>query len=140
VLPVSEILNNHEPISRKHQKIVLAVMLVLSLVRYHRTELEIICDILELCLNGANKHRIIYEAELNTGILNKYLDILLSSGLVTVRVAYSARNTPAVKAVYETTEAGMSFLEVCMNMLNKLGKVRKSKFRVKAFEKTWILE
>jgi len=121
------------------KSIVLAVMLVLSLVRYHRTELEIICDILELCLNGANKHKIIYDGELNTAILNKYLDILLSSGFLTVKVAYSVRNNPTVKALYETTEAGINFLEVCLNILNKLGKIKKSKYRVKPFKKTWIL-
>jgi len=108
---------------------------VFGLVRYRRTELEIICDILELCLNGANKHNIIYNGELNAEILNKYLDTLLSSGFVTVKVAYNARNTPAVKAIYETTEVGMNFLEVCLNILNKLGKARKSKVRVKPYKK-----
>lgn len=112
------------------------MVLVFGLLRHRRSELEIICDVLELCLNGASKHKITYGAELNDTTLNKYLDILLSSGFVTVRIACSSKNTQALKFVYETTEAGIDFLEVSLNMLNRLGKVERSKVAAKPMEKT----
>jgi predicted transcriptional regulator len=114
----------------------LLATLVLSLVHYRRTQIETICDVLELCSKGTNKHGIVYNAELTTKTLNKYLNMLSSSGFVTPRVVYNAKaNRPTVKVVYETTETGTGFLERCLNLLAMLGKAGKTKVKVKPLDR-----
>jgi predicted transcriptional regulator len=120
----------------KNLSVLLASVLVFSLLSYNRSELEIICDVLGLCLNGANRRKIICEAALNTSAFNKYLAKLLNPGFLTVRVTYVAGKHPDVKVVFETTKSGVHFLKTCMDTLNMLGSVRKSQTTVKPMEKT----
>ena len=92
-----------------------------------RSQLEIMCDILETCREGVNKTKIVYNANLNFTRLNKYLSTLLSLGFVELSIAYRRKNNPALNVVYETSEAGESFLSDCLNMQNNLRRFRSKK-------------
>ena len=69
----------------------------------HRTQEEIIADILAIVLHTPKKTHIMYGANLSYHLLCKYLDMLLVSGLVLYR--------PADK-VYELTTPGKDYLDL----------------------------
>ena len=48
----------------------------------HRSEEEIVADILSIVLDGARKTRIMYGANLNYGLAVKYLNKLMDRGLI----------------------------------------------------------
>jgi predicted transcriptional regulator len=74
-------------------------------------------DILEVCLRGANKTKIVYSTNLNFSRLEKYLGLLLNLGFVV------AEDEPARSVVYRTTSAGLDFLDGCLRMQRSLEKV-----------------
>jgi predicted transcriptional regulator len=47
-----------------------------------RDRLRIILDILDICNSGANKTKIVYQANLNFKAANIYIDILMNEGLL----------------------------------------------------------
>jgi len=47
-----------------------------------RSRQEIVSKILEVCKRGANKTRIVYQANLNFKTINPYLDILIKKDLI----------------------------------------------------------
>lgn len=97
-----------------------------------RSQLEIISDVLNACLEGANKTKIVYDANLNFTRLNKYLSTLLSLGFVELSIVYRGKNNPALNVLYKTSKAGVRFLNDCLNMQEMLGEVSgKRKVRVK---------
>ena len=67
----------------------------------HRDKLKIIVDILSVVKNGAKKTHIMYQGNLSFTLLNRYLDEVLSSGLVN-RVGQN----------YLLTDAGSRFLDL----------------------------
>jgi len=67
-------------------------------------------DVLEICLKGANKTKIVYAANLNFSRLWRYLGMLLSLGFVVGEYDHSG------SIVYRTTKAGMDFLNRCLTM------------------------
>lgn len=67
-------------------------------------------DVLEVCLKGANKTRIVYYANLNFPRLRRYLRVLLGLGFVVEEI----RDDGSV--FYRTTPAGIHFLEGCSNI------------------------
>ena len=69
---------------------------------------EIIAQILYVCKNGANKTRVVYQANLNFRTVNPYLDTLIGGNLLEVS---RDRNT-----IYKTTQKGADFLEVMKNI------------------------
>jgi predicted transcriptional regulator len=69
--------------------------------------MEVIMDILSEALNGANKTRIMYRANLNFVRFNRYLAELLSKGLIE-----EVKSNPEGFVVYRTTAAGRAFLRV----------------------------
>jgi predicted transcriptional regulator len=77
-----------------------------------RSSFEIIAEILMASKNGAKKTRIMYTCGLSYKFVQKYLDLLLTTGLL--RIGNS----------YHTTEKGMGFLhkyqtlELLMNTRN----------------------
>ncbi len=73
---------------------------------------EIIAQILNVCKNGANKTRVVYQANLNFRTVNPYLDTLVGGNLIEVS---RDRNT-----IYKTTQKGANFLEVMKNINNTL--------------------
>jgi predicted transcriptional regulator len=67
--------------------------------------MEVIVDILNEALSGANKTRIMYRANLNFSRFNVYLSEMMNSGLLT-----REKNGNGL-VVYRTTEAGVALLE-----------------------------
>jgi predicted transcriptional regulator len=63
-----------------------------------RSSFEIIAEILKTSKNGAKKTRIMYSCGLSYRFVQKYLDVLLETGLL------------RMGSCYQTTERGMGFL------------------------------
>lgn len=78
-----------------------------------RSKAQIMSDILEICIDGANKTKIVYNANLNFKMLNSYLDTLTKKGLLHVRNDRSNE--------YVTTEEGLRMLETCRCIDLELG-------------------
>jgi predicted transcriptional regulator len=45
----------------------------------------IISQILDICVDGASKTRIVYQANLNFRTINPYIDLLIRNGLIDVK-------------------------------------------------------
>jgi predicted transcriptional regulator len=54
-------------------------------------------------MNGANKTRIVYQANLNFRTINPYIDLLIKNDLIDVKQGQTV--------LYETTERGKELLE-----------------------------
>ncbi len=72
----------------------------------------IISQILNICVKGASKTRIVYQANLNFRTVNPYIDMLTKNGLLNIKQG------PTV--LYETTERGMELLENFKQIQNQL--------------------
>lgn len=83
---------------------------------HRRSEIEIICDILETCLNGAAKTNVVYRANLNFTRINKYVNMLLGLGYISLSVVCGGGKGNEMKIVYSTTEQGKGFLANFVNM------------------------
>ncbi|MGD6850540.1 MAG: winged helix-turn-helix domain-containing protein [Candidatus Bathyarchaeia archaeon] len=66
----------------------------------NRDSLSIVADILEGTGSGASKTRIMFAANLSFKLLEKYLDLVLQAGLITVE-----------SRKYQLTEQGQRFLK-----------------------------
>ena len=77
-----------------------------------RSREEILSQILDVCLNGANKTRIVYQANLNFRTINPYLDLLIEKNLIKVSQGHMLR--------YETTPQGIDMLEDIKGVHNGL--------------------
>ena len=77
-----------------------------------RSRQEIISQILEICINGASKTRIVYQANLNFKTVNPYLDLLIKNGLIQVNEGRAI--------LYETTPKGIGLLESIKRIHDKL--------------------
>ena len=89
---------------------------------HRRSEVEILCDILETCLGGAAKTSVVYRSNLNFTRLNKYMNTLLGMGYVCLSVVCGKGNKSEMKIVYNTTEQGKGFLANFVNMQQRLEK------------------
>jgi predicted transcriptional regulator len=69
---------------------------------------QIFSEILEICRNGANKTRIVYQANLNFRTVNLYLDVLKKKNLINID-----------HGEYQTTQDGMNLLE-SINQVNEM--------------------
>jgi predicted transcriptional regulator len=63
----------------------------------------IISQILKICIGGANKTKIVYQANLNFKTVKPYTDLLINNGLLNIRQG------PTI--IYETTEKGIELIE-----------------------------
>jgi predicted transcriptional regulator len=72
-----------------------------------RSHIEVICDILDEALGGANKTRLMYHCNLNFTRFNRYLQELLDGGLI----EYSGSNSEGV-VLYKTSSRGRELLKV----------------------------
>ena len=63
----------------------------------------IISRILDICVNGASKTRIVYQANLNFRIINPYMDLLIRNGLIDVKKEKTL--------IFETTLKGLALLD-----------------------------
>jgi predicted transcriptional regulator len=67
-----------------------------------RSRHQIISEILDICMNGASKTRIVYQANLNFRTVNPYIDILIEKNLI--------QTEQGRMRLYHTTERGMNLL------------------------------
>jgi predicted transcriptional regulator len=63
----------------------------------------IISQILDICVKGASKTRIVYQVNLNFRTINPYLDLLTKNGLIDVKREQTL--------IYETTPRGLDLLD-----------------------------
>jgi len=70
-----------------------------------RSSVMLMVGMLRAALKGARKTEIVYKTNLNFRQAQKYLDFLLSKGLITVECSSGRSKT------YRTTEKGRAFIE-----------------------------
>lgn len=75
-----------------------------------RSRQEIFSQILNICLTGANKTRIVYQANLNFRTVNPYLDILIKN-------QHLIETGQGTQVLYKTTPKGTDLLE-SINKIN----------------------
>lgn len=80
-----------------------------------RSRHVIVSQILDICRGGANKTKIVYQANLNFRTVNPYLELLIENELLAVR----RENT----VIYETTERGESLLDNFKQINNQLSEL-----------------
>lgn len=68
-----------------------------------RSKDEIIMRILSVCSGGANKTKIVYQANLNFKTVNPYIELLVKSGMIELKEGQIS--------VYETTDKGKELLK-----------------------------
>jgi predicted transcriptional regulator len=68
-----------------------------------RSKYVIISQILDICKGGANKTKIVYQANLNFRTVLPYIDLLIKNGLLEVRQGKYVS--------YETTDKGINMLD-----------------------------
>jgi predicted transcriptional regulator len=73
-----------------------------------RSKQQIFSEILEICRDGANKTRIVYQANLNFRTVNPYLKVLIENQLINLD-----------QGEYQTTQEGMILLE-SINQVNEM--------------------
>ena len=64
----------------------------------------IISKILDICTDGANKTKIVYQANLNFRTVNPYLELLTNNGMIHAKTENELK-------VYETTTRGLALLD-----------------------------
>ncbi len=67
-----------------------------------RSKDMIISQILDICVDGASKTRIVYQANLNFRTVNPYIELLTKNGLLETSVESTI--------IYKTTQKGMKML------------------------------
>jgi predicted transcriptional regulator len=76
-------------------------------VRRRRGRIEVICDILNEALGGANKTRLMYHCDLNFVRFNRYLHELLDAGLIE-----RVNSNPDGVVLYKTSDKGRELVKV----------------------------
>jgi predicted transcriptional regulator len=64
----------------------------------------IISKILDICIEGAHKTKIVYQANLNFRTVNPYLELLTKNGMINAQKESN-------QVVYETTTRGLALLD-----------------------------
>lgn len=77
-----------------------------------RNRNEIISEILNICIKGSSKTRVVYQANLNFRTVDPYLQLLIKNDLIKV---LEGRH-----AIYETTEKGISLMKSINQVSNTL--------------------
>ncbi len=77
-----------------------------------RSKHEIFSEILEICITGASKTRIVYQANLNFRTVNPYLEILMKNNLLE-----ACQDT---HTLYKTTKEGANINETISKVNNML--------------------
>ncbi len=80
-----------------------------------RSKYQIIEQILGICVGGACKTKIVYQANLNFRTINPYIDLLTKNGLI--------KTNPGRNISYETTNRGMKLMENFKLMDEKLSEM-----------------
>jgi predicted transcriptional regulator len=79
-----------------------------------RSRHEILSKILKICLNGASKTRIVYQANLNFRTVNPYLQTLIKNNLIE-----ACQGEQRERVRYKTTSEGANLQET-MNQVNNI--------------------
>lgn len=74
---------------------------------HRRSRIEVICDILNEALSGANKTRLMYQCNLNFMRFNRYLQELLDAGLIE-----TVSSNPKGIVLYRTSDKGRELVKV----------------------------
>lgn len=74
-----------------------------SLLGERRNDVKIMVEILNIAFNETKKTEIVYKANLNFRQAQKYLDFLISKGLIATRVCLHGKSN------YQTTQKGKTF-------------------------------
>ena len=77
-----------------------------------RNRNEIISEILNICIKGSSKTRIVYQANLNFRTVDPYLQLLIKNDLIKVQ---NGR-----RVIYETTEKGIYLMKTINQVNNTL--------------------
>jgi len=77
-----------------------------------RSKQEIIAQILEVCLESANKTRIVYQVNLNFRTINPYLEILMKNNLIEVG--------KGEQKLYKTKQKGADLMETIKKVNDSL--------------------
>ena len=72
----------------------------------------IVSQILDICIDGASKTKIVYQANLNFRTINPYLDLLTKNGLINVKKEQTI--------IYKTTPRGLNLLDNFRQIHNEL--------------------
>lgn len=72
----------------------------------------IISQILDICVDGASKTRIVYQANLNFRTVNPYIELLTKNGLLEI--------SSGSATIYKTTQKGMKMLKDFKSIQNEL--------------------
>jgi predicted transcriptional regulator len=91
-----------------------------------RGKIEIMAAILDICIGGANKTKVVYQANLNFRTVNPYLELLTRNGLIEIQ-----EGTPTL---YKTSSKGIEFMKNIDSAQQLLGEKVSSKSL--AMEKT----
>ena len=73
----------------------------------------IISKILDICIEGAHKTKIVYQANLNFRTVNPYLELLTKNGMINAK-------TDNNLVIYETTARGLGLLDDFKQIQNGL--------------------
>jgi predicted transcriptional regulator len=77
-----------------------------------RSRHEILSNILKICINGASKTRIVYQANLNFRTVNPYLQTLIKNNLLDA--------SQGRRILYKTTKEGENLQETISQVNNAL--------------------
>lgn len=75
----------------------------------------IISQILEVCIGGASKTRIVYQSNLNFTTVNPYIEILLKCGLIEA--------VQGNRVLYKTTEEGIEMMKSFKHYQGEISKL-----------------
>ena len=81
-----------------------------------RTSDIITSEILNLCMNGASKTRIVYQANLNSASAKPYIEHLINNGLV-------EKVPVGSKIIYKTTPKGVELTRVFNQFHSEMNKL-----------------
>ncbi len=90
-----------------------------------RSEELIISKILDICEGGAGKTKIVYQANLNSERVDRYLDRLISNGLV-------EKMTAGSRVIYKTTDRGTELKMKFDRIQSEIQELREGLFDVSA--------
>jgi len=82
-------------------------------------------QILDICLNGAGKTRILYQANLNSSKVNQFLDRLIENGFIEEIPTGS-------RTLYRTTQKGLELKRRFQQLQSEMDKLHENLFAVAA--------
>ncbi len=85
-------------------------------MKRRRSSEAILSQILEACVGGASKTRIVYQSNLNFMTANPYIDLLTKRGLIEA--------IPGPHVIYKTTDEGIELMNGFKQYQEKISKLR----------------